>query len=153
MVNLSCISVTSALVITVALIANMLSLALNRWGQFRSGGSDVRFIFTTRKRSLGQGNIFISICHSVPGWGGGFPTCITGHMTRGVCIQEVCISGLVCFQGVCIQGVCIQGGWAEPPSEIHGILWDTVNKRAVRILVECFLVSIIFKIFLDFSLQ
>ena len=37
----------------------------------------------------------------------------------------------------CDQGVCIRG---DRPSEIHGILRDTVNKRAVRILLECFLV-------------
>ena len=54
-------------------------------------------------------------------------------------------------QGVCIVGVWIQGdqthksayrrGWADPPlPKIHGILWDTVNKRAVRILLECILV-------------
>ena len=46
---------------------------------------------------------------------------ITGHMTRGVCIQE--------------------GLGRPPPPEIHGILQDTVNKRAVRILLECILVS------------
>ena len=38
-----------------------------------------------------------------------------------------------------------RGGWAEPrPSvEINGLLRDTVNKRAVRILLECFLVLFI----------
>ena len=41
-------------------------------------------------------------------------------------------------QGVCIWG----GGWADPTSEIHGILWDMVNKRAVSILLECILVVI-----------
>ena len=25
---------------------------------------------------------------------------------------------------------------------MHGILWDTVNKRAVRILLECFFVTL-----------
>ena len=40
--------------------------------------------------------------------------------------------------GVCIQGggVCIQGGWEDP----YGILRDTVNKRVVRILLDCILV-------------
>ena len=71
--------------------------------------------------------------------GVGFPTCITGHMTRGVCIQELCIqwgsyAGGSASKGVCIRGVCIQGGWADPP-KLHGIVWDAVNKWAVRILV------------------
>ena len=35
---------------------------------------------TTRKRSLGQGNVFTRVCHSVAR-GVGFPACITGHMT------------------------------------------------------------------------
>ena len=124
MVNLSCISVTSALVITVALIANILSLALNRWGQFRSGGSDVRFIFTTRKRSLGQGNIFTNICHSVPGWGGGFPTCITGHMTRGVCIQEGLHLGVGLLPGSLHTGGLHPGGLGRTPLRD---IWHTVG--------------------------
>ena len=34
------------------------------------------------------------------------------------------------------------GDWADPHTpEIHRILWDTVNKRAVRILLEFFLVK------------
>ena len=33
-----------------------------------------------------------------------------------------------------------QGGLDRSPSKIHGILWDTVNKRAVHILLACFLV-------------
>ena len=39
------------------------------------------------------------------------------------------------------SGVFLQGGWADTP-KIHGILRDTVNKRAVRILLECILVKI-----------
>ena len=60
-------------------------------------------------------------CVSFCSPGVGFPACITGHMIRGVCIRG--------------------GGGADPPAEIHGILQDTVNKRVVRILLECFLVS------------
>ena len=48
--------------------------------------SSLHAIFTARKRSLGQGNVFTGVCHSVLR-GVGFPACITGHMTRGVCIQ------------------------------------------------------------------
>ena len=56
--------------------------------------------------------------------------------------QGVCLWG-VCLWEICLWGVCIQGdlhpGWADspPPPEIHGILQDTVNKRVVRILLEC----------------
>ena len=41
-------------------------------------------VITARKRSLGQGNVFTSVCHSVHNCGGGFPPCITGHMTGGL---------------------------------------------------------------------
>ena len=42
------------------------------------------FAFATCKRSLGQGNVFTPVCHSVQGGEGvGFPAWITGHMTRG----------------------------------------------------------------------
>ena len=61
-------------------------------------------LITARKRSLGQGNIFAPVCHSVHG-GGGVP----------------------------------QAG--TPPGQVHPrACWDTVNKRAVRILLECILV-------------
>ena len=41
--------------------------------------------------------------------------------------------------GVCIQGVYIrEGGVGQTPP--HQILWDTVNERAVRIILECILV-------------
>ena len=32
-------------------------------------------------------------------------------------------------------------GCRPPPTEIHGILWYMINKRAVRILLECILVN------------
>ena len=34
-----------------------------------------------------DGSVFTPVCHSVHG-GGGFPACITGLMTRGICIHE-----------------------------------------------------------------
>ena len=89
-------------------------------------------------------------------WGVGFPACITGHMTRGICIQGGLPRGggsasasrgsaskgdWEGLPGSASRGVCIQGGWADPPSpEILGILWNMVNRRAVCILLECFLV-------------
>ena len=46
-------------------------------------------------------------------------------------------------RGVCLQGgVCIQGVWADPPKALR----DTVNKRAVRILLECILVFTLVRI-------
>ena len=65
------------------------------------------FIFTALKRSLGQGNIFTSVCHSF------------------------CLGGGVMHPGG-------GRGLGKPlnPSP-HWILWDTVNKRALRILLEC----------------
>ena len=53
-----------------------------------------------------------------PQRGVGFPACITGHMTRGACIQ---------------------GALRRPP----GILQDTVNEPVVHILLECILAKVI----------
>ena len=59
--------------------------------------SKILYIMTARKRSLGQGNVFTPVCHSVHG--GVFPACITGHMTRGFCIG----GGESASRGVCLQ--------------------------------------------------
>ena len=41
------------------------------------------------------------------------------------------------------QGGLYSGrAWADTPLPIHGILRDTVNKRAVRILLECILIRV-----------
>ena len=77
-------------------------------------------VITARKRSLGQGNVFTRMCHSI-------------H--RG---EEVCL-GRVYLKGGLPPGGLDPGELGRPP-EIHEILRDTVNKRAVRILLECFLV-------------
>ena len=83
----------------------------------------------------------------------------------GVCIQGVCIGGMHLRYalgrgsasdgglhpgslhpgGVHPEGVCFQGeglhpeGLDRPPIEVHRILWDAANKRAVRILLYVFL--------------
>ena len=54
--------------------------------------------------------------------GVGFTACITGNMREGLPPR-----------GSAIMGV-------RPPPEVHAILWNTINKRAVRIILECFLV-------------
>ena len=102
-------------------------------------------IVTACKQSLGQGNIFTPVSHSVGKGGGGFPACITGHITRvvclwgrgggsastGVCIQGESASGGAPFRGVCLHGVGIQGGLPPGvgglgrPSPKHYRIWST----------------------------
>ena len=78
-------------------------------GDLHPGG-----FLTVRKRSLGQGNIFTCVCHSV-------------H--RGACV---------------VVGGCawLQGGHAWLLGGMRRTRQDTVNERAVRILLECILVLI-----------
>ena len=87
-------------------------------------------MFTARKRSLGQGNVFTPVCHSVHRG---------GVYIGGSCIREgVCIGEWICIQeGLHSGGVCMQGV-GRPP---YWMLRDTVNERAVHILLECILVS------------
>ena len=75
-------------------------------------------ISTTRKRSLGQGNVFtpVSFCS---GGEVGFPACITGHMTRGSRSKG---GGLPPGSWADPPQVCLGGGeydesrgWADPP--------------------------------------
>ena len=88
--------------------------------------------------------------------------CVAGRVLGvhggGVCQRGACVAGGVCVAGgMCggghawQEGVCGRGhAWwgcvwhggacvAAPPP--HQILRDTVNERAVRILLECILVS------------
>ena len=133
-----------------------------------------KFLFTVRKRSWGQGNIFTGVCLST-GRGVGFPACITCHMTGGSASRGVCLQG----RGFASRGDMHPGGSAsgvrsafrggsayrgrgsasrgdlhpggspsrgvgETTPEIYGILWDTVNKWAVCILLECIQVRLNF---------
>ena len=85
------------------------------------------------------------VCHSVHR-GISFQACITGHMTGDLHPGGSPFQGSA-PTGVCIQEglgrphlVCIGGGLGRPSSQDT---WDTtgyVNKRAVRIRLECFLV-------------
>ena len=77
---------------------------------------------TARKRSLGQGNVFKPVCHSV-------------HMGCSLLSMHHRSHD----QGGLHLGRSASRGVGRPP-EVHGILQDTVNKRAVRILLECILV-------------
>ena len=73
------------------------------------------FFITARKRSLGQGNIFTSVCHSVHRRGvrarGGvhvgvcvhaWGTCVVGGVHARGC---ACLGGA--WQGACVVGVCM----------------------------------------------
>ena len=73
-------------------------------------------IFTSRKLSLGQGNVFIGVCHSFRPRGGGGWLPSMHHRSHD-------------WWGLHPEGP--HGGWgcwADPP-ETHEILWVTVNKR------------------------
>ena len=88
-------------------------------------------IFTVRKRSLGQGNIFAPVCHSVhrgSTWAG------TPHPP-----EQVHPRGQVHP----LPGRYTPSWVGTPPRQVHpcNACWDTVNKRAVRILLECILVD------------
>ena len=76
---------------------------------------------TVRKQSLGQGNIFTSVCHSF---------CPRGSLPPG----ESASGGGSDSSGGLHKG----GGIGQTP--LSRVLQDTVNKRAVRILLECILV-------------
>ena len=90
-------------------------------------------IFTARKRSLGQGYVFTPVWHSVHRRGRG----------RGVCpIPEMQTPQMQTTLDVDPPDADPPG--CKPPPEIHGILRDTVNNGAVRILLECILFDIKF---------
>ena len=98
-------------------------------------------IVTARKRSLGQGNIFTSVCHSVKGGGWWLPSMHhRSHDQGGSTSGGLHRGGLHPGGGLPPGRVC--RGVGRPSPEIYGILRDTVNKRAVCILLECILVKI-----------
>ena len=132
-------------------------------------------IFTARKRSLGQGNVFTSVCHSVHG-GTDPPGYYAIRWTSGRYASLLPPANVVCegyvFTRVC-HSFCSQGGGGEyltrcnppwpgtppgtrytPQDQVHppeqSMLGDTVNVRAVRILLECNLVLLIFFFFCQY---
>ena len=70
--------------------------------------------------------------------GVGFPACITCHMTRMFCIQEGWADHPGCRPPDADPSRC-----RPPIPGIRGILRETVNKPAVRILLECILVIVV----------
>ena len=67
-----------------------------------------RHSFTARKRSLGQGNVFIPVCHSVHRGKVSVPVCITGHMTGGPLSRGISVQ-----RGVSVQGGLCPGGVSQ----------------------------------------
>ena len=80
------------------------------WWRFRLPPDYGQLIFTGRKRSLGQGNVFTGVCLS--NGGGCFPACITGHMTRGSASE-----------GSASSSVCIGGADPSAPQDA----WETTG--------------------------
>ena len=118
--------------------------------------------------------LFLHVCVIFVNKGFGFPACITGHRPsikwgwlpsmhyrshdqypgglasqhapqvyiQGVCLQResvcrgVCLQRVVCIWGVGVQGGFAYRGWADPPE---------LEKLAVCILLECFLVANFFE--------
>ena len=99
-------------------------------------------IFTARKRSLGQGNIFTPVCHSVQGGRGG----VRGRVRTCLHAQGACMAGGRAWWWVCMaEGACVAGEGAWQGGICGGgrawqILRYSVNERPVRILLECILV-------------
>ena len=95
-----------------------------------------------------EGNVFTGVCLSMG------EVCIPACTGQWVCIPA-CAEGVVCpggclSKGCLPSGVSTRGVWQIPPTRTRGrhprqILWDTVNKQAVRIPLECILVSDCFK--------
>ena len=86
-------------------------------------------IFTASKRSLGQGNVFTPVCHSIHGG-----TLHPGESaSKGVCIKGVCIQGQSASRRSASRGC-----WADSPAEIQ-----STRGRAVHILLKYILVIIL----------
>ena len=91
---------------------------------------------TARKRSLGQGHIFTSVCHSVHRgetppegsassgvrqtpplmgyYGYGLHPSRGGPHPEGGSASRGSASSGICLHGVCIRGILLRGGWADP---------------------------------------
>ena len=136
-----------------------------KYGSTRHGG--ILFCLLTPANEVCEGYVFTGVCLSTGGGGG---VCSGGHAWqggihgRGVCGRGVCMAGgMHCGKGVyvCGRGACMAGGGmhgrgcmhATPPPPPDTMRYgDTVNERAVRILLECILVTLYIYVKLCFSL-
>ena len=110
-------------------------------------------IFTARKRSLGQGNIFTGVClsrgglcmMSLPVWLSGPIFLLWGlqgvSVSSEVSVQEGSLSRRSLSRRVSVQGGLCPGGspWQNPAPRQRLPL--SGEERSVRILLECFLVT------------
>ena len=82
-----------------------------------------QIVITTRKWSLGQGNVFASVCHSFCPWGVDFPACITGHMARGSASMG----------GSPSRGLCLQDGggqsWTVPKYRSNSVYTSSYKRH------------------------
>ena len=102
---------------------------------------------TARKRSLGQGNIFTPVCHSVHGGSASVHAWMPPPRTRHPPIADTPWEQIPPSRHPPLPPL----GADTPPKE--SMLGDMVNERAVRILLECNLVYKIFKNELNFNRQ
>ena len=81
-------------------------------------------IFTARKQSLGQGNIFTSVCHSVHG----------GVCTRGACM----LGGMRGWGGgACLAGETATAAGHTHPTGMHSCSgWDLHPGKPVTVSVS-----------------
>ena len=105
----------------VDLLINNKNVNIYRCQHFRNSDWSCERIFTSRKRSLGQGNIFTPVCHSVPrgdasSWGVLPPRCLLpggASSWGGVLPPRGCASS----RGLLPPGGCflLGGAWWSPP--------------------------------------
>ena len=106
-------------------------------------------LITARKTKLREGNVFTPVCQSFCSPGGCLPlvrrggSATPGADTPWQTPPAQCMLGYTPLTAQCMLGY-------TPPCPVHtGIhnpplpsAWDTVNKRAVRIPLECILVYV-----------
>ena len=99
----------------------------------------VSALFTARKRSLGQGNIFRSVCQEFCPYGG-LPQCMLGYHPTPPTRQAPSRTRQAppWDQAGNPQTRHPPGPGTSPPDQ--SMLGDTVNERAVHIPLECILV-------------
>ena len=119
-------------------------------GGARDTPPDPNSLITARKRSLGQGNIFSSMCQEFCPRGGGLLQCMLGYHPPWQADTPPASrhpSGKENPPGKADPPARRPPLWQgrppgkETPPSAQCMLGDTVNKRAVCILLECNLVS------------
>ena len=107
-----------------------------------SGRLFKQMIFTARKRSLGRGNIFIGVCQEFCSQGG----CMVLGVVSQHALRQTPPGTTQPLGSDTPPGPDTPRDYTHPPGlstppPAQSMLQDTVNVRAVRILLECNLVS------------